>query len=203
MAKIIKISGSDGEVLDGEVFVEDTQSAELYQPAGFHHIPEEDATGILLYVGTDESHGVVICPKRRKAVTNSPGETVLYSMSGGTIKAKITLDSSGNAILDGDGVNKLGGTATEAIIKGNAYTSSENIFLVGLHNVLLAIREYADTIKTTVDSSPYPITTKLTSAIDAFTTGSPKTPPSVPVAGILFTFLQALITSLSSKTFTE
>lgn len=100
--KIFKVKGSDGETIQGEGFVDDILTAELFQPAGFHHIPEKDLEGVCVFIGADESHGILIAPKKANAQTNDPGETVIYSLSGGEVKARIVLDGAGNIELNGN-----------------------------------------------------------------------------------------------------
>lgn len=196
MGKLIKIKSNEGEILTGEVFQDDIQQAELYQPEGFHHIPEPGTDGILIYIGKGESHGIVLGPKKREALEDNAGNTIIYSVSGGTIKAKIILDTDGNIVKDAPGTIKLGVSAGEALIKGTTYVGGETTFLTGLGVLITALKTYVLAIQPIADP-PGTVTTTFVTALDAFFT------PGVPPSGVLGSFIQFLNSVLSLKTFTE
>lgn len=138
--KLFKVQKNDGATLTGEVFSGDIQRAELYQQEGFHHIPVVDADGILIPIGHGASHGVVVCPGRRDAISNDAGETIIYSVtSTGEVKAKVTLEQDGNVIVDAPGGTtiKLGTGATEPLLLGQivlaAFTALFSAWLTALN----------------------------------------------------------------------
>lgn len=190
--KLFKVQRNDGETLTGEVFSGDIQQADLYQQEGFHHIPIADADGILIPIGHGASHGVVVCPGRRDAISNGGGETVIYSVaSSGEVKAQITLDTEGNVVIDAPGgaTIKLGAGAVEPVIKGTVYTNAESVFLTALNTVIGALKTYILAIQPVADpgNAATPI---LSAAIDTFVTA-------------ISTFTSALSSALSTKSFTE
>lgn len=103
--EFIIINQSDENETLGTVYQDDNRTAQLFQQFGFSHLPEKGSKGVLTYIGNGRGNGVIIAGQNPEAAPGgSQGETVIYSTSGGTIQAKIKLDSSGNVIIN-DGLS--------------------------------------------------------------------------------------------------
>ena len=191
MPRLIRIESADGEDLRGEVLEGDSRNADLYQQEGFHHLPEAGADAVLAFIGDGESHPVAIAPRRAGASSEGAGVTVVYSTSGGSPVAKITLDTTGDVTIDAPGAAtiKLGASAAEAVIKGNTYTTAETTFLTGLNTLLAALKVYIQAIQPIADP-PNSATPVLAAAIDA-------------CVAIITTFSGSLPGALSIKSLTE
>lgn len=121
MGKIYYLDSSDGEKLIGEITKGNFKEAELYQQAGFSHIPEKPSTGIMIEISQSGSHNIVICTKYRDLATiKEEGETFIYSVKDGVLKGSIYLDKDGNIIMNNGnkGVARDGDEVTINIAAG-------------------------------------------------------------------------------------
>lgn len=93
------------EVTDGEI----REDVERFQNYGFTSVPKDGAEAVIVRVGGNSDHGIVICvDDRRYRIGNlESGEVAVYDATGSTIVLKKNGDievtpSSGNAKLDCD-----------------------------------------------------------------------------------------------------
>ena len=94
------INNNEKEIIQGEVYKDDEQTAELFQHEGFHHIPEKGSEGILIHVVNGENLGITICPRRKDAIDSSPGDTILYATKNGKPQCKIELLKDGSISIE-------------------------------------------------------------------------------------------------------
>jgi len=103
MATIIYIDSNNGNTIKGEALKDDIRTAELYGQIGLAHIPEKDTEGVLTYIGNGNGNGIIVAGINRDAPEPSEaGETIIYSMKSGTVKAKITLFTDGSIKTEND-----------------------------------------------------------------------------------------------------
>lgn len=97
------ITFSDGTEIKAEVFKEDIRRARHLLACGFSHTPEKDAEAILIKLGNGVSIPALIGAHYPDMSAPVPGETTIYSVKEGEIKASAHMNTEGEISLDAGG----------------------------------------------------------------------------------------------------
>lgn len=148
MVRVLYIDSTDDNFISkGETLKDVTHEAEVYQQCGFSHLPEKDTEGIIIPVGKGCGNYIVIASKNRNGSKPSEaGETVVYSIKDGAVKAKTTYKTDGSVKTENDngyhelkdnGDVEINGNADNAV----AYNDLKQQFdeLNGKYNKLIGV----------------------------------------------------------------
>ncbi len=110
---------------------------EHFQPGGLSHNPPADSEGLLLAVGGDSSHGVLLAAAARKKRPKGlqPGETKVYAVDGGYLLLKS--DGSAQLVPQGSGIINVGATDPAEFAAKAGPTNSRFEALETAHNALV------------------------------------------------------------------